>query len=229
MKPYYEHAGITIYHGDCREILPHVGHADLLLTDPPYGIAWTRGFYAQRASKAHDGIANDEDTSCRDEALEILRDIPGFVFGSFYAPYPSGLKQVLVWKKPVDTGIVGCVTGFRRDAEPIFVVGPWPIRTALSSSVLISRRGNRSYTTGEHPHAKPLELIGELLTFLPDGSVIDPFMGSGTTLVAAKNLGRKAIGIEIEERYCEIAAKRLSQEVFSFPPESEGISAWRAE
>jgi DNA modification methylase len=216
LTPYYEHAGITIYHGDCREILPTLPRCDLLLTDPPYGIGWSRGLNNQRASKAHPGIVNDEDTSCRDEALEILGDIPGVVFGSFYAAYPSRLKQVLVWRKPSDTGIVGCVTGFRRDAEPIFLVGSWPLRTAFRSSVIESWRGNRSYTTGDHPHAKPLELLTEILMLSVEGSVIDPFMGSGTTLVAAKNLGRKAIGIEIEERYCEIAAKRLSQEVLDF-------------
>lgn len=218
MKPYYSHAGITIYHGDCRDILPQLGRFDLLLTDPPYGIGWSRGTNNQRASKSHVGILNDEDTSCRDQALEVMEDTQGIVFGSFYAEYPKGMKQVLVWQKPADSGLVGSVTGFRRDAEPIFLVGKWPTRTVRFSSVLRASRGMSALTTETgHPHTKPVELLEALLLAVPEAhSIIDPFAGSGSTLVAAKNLGRIACGIEIEEKYCEIAASRLSQEVLEF-------------
>lgn len=223
MKPYYSEDGITIYHGDCREILPTLGTFDLTLTDPPYGISWSRGEHrgsrggqnkSSRASKEHLGIAGDSDTAARDEALEILRDIPAICFGSFYAPFPARLKQVLVWEKSKNCGVVGSVTGFRRDCEPIFLLGNWPIETAKRGSVLRTPRSQSHICTETgHPHTKPVELLGVLLNSAPTGSVIDPFVGSGSTLVACKLLGRGAVGIEIEERYCEIAAKRLSQGV----------------
>ncbi len=188
---------------------------DLVLTDPPYGIGWSRGMNAARNSKSHDGILNDEDTSVRDAVLAQLTGIPAIVFGSFYAPFPANTKQVLVWQKPADAGVVGSTTGYRRDAEPVFLVGDWPFKTVQWSSVLRSHAGsiaNVAAKTG-HPHTKPLDLIRELIQRTDAETILDPFMGSGTTLRAAKDLGRKAIGIELEERYCEIAAKRLQQAV----------------
>lgn len=215
MKPYYDHGGITIYHGDCRDILKTITKCGLLLTDPPYVIGWTRGVNNQRASKSHIGIQNDQDTSCRDEVIAILGESQkGIVFGSFYAPFPSNLKQVLVWHKPADYGLVGSVTGFRRDAEPIFLIGSWPTLTVRWSSVVRTCHGMSSITSATgHPHTKPTDLIENLIHNSEASRILDPFMGSGSTLVAAKNMGCESIGIEVEERYCEIAAKRLAQEV----------------
>jgi site-specific DNA-methyltransferase (adenine-specific) len=216
-EPFYDRDGITIYCGDCRAILPtlDVSGVGLVLTDPPYGIAWSRGIHAARNSKPHDGIANDHDTSARDEVLEMLGGIPALVFGSFYAPYPANTKQVLVWAKPLDSGVVGSTTGYRRDAEPVFLVGPWPQRRVRWSSVLRSHAGSMSAVATEtgHPHTKPIGLIRALMAQAPDGVVLDPFMGSGTTLRAAMDLGRRAIGIEIEPKYCEVAVRRLQQSV----------------
>ena len=229
MKPYYQDDAVTIYHGDCLADCPDADGGlgnyfvatvggDVLITDPPYGISWRRGVNNARASKAHAGIANDQDTEARDAVLDTLRDMPGLVFGSFYAPFPKTFKQVLVWPKPADAGVVGATTGFRRDAEPVFIVGPWPVQTVQRSSILRSGAGGIAgvvIATG-HPHTKPVALMADLILAAPPGVVLDPFMGSGTTLVAAKRLGRKAIGIELEERYCDIAAQRLSQEVLDF-------------
>jgi DNA modification methylase len=217
IRPYYEKGGIVIYHGDCRDVLPLV-NADVVVTDPPYGIGWTRGVNPSRNSKPHDGIQNDEDTSVRDEVLRILSGKPMAVFGSFYAPFPEHVKHILVWHKPSDAGVVGSTLGFRRDVEPIFLIGPWPQRSVQWPSVLRSVRESIAHIAAQtgHPHTKPFDIISRLIDIAPNGTILDPFMGSGTTLVAAKNLGRKAIGIEIEERYCEIAAQRLSQEVFDF-------------
>jgi DNA modification methylase len=214
VKPYYQDESCTIYHGDCREVRAWLV-ADVLVTDPPYGINWSRGLNKVRASKAHEGIANDGDTSARDEVLFMASDKPALVFGSFYAPFPLNTRQLLVWQKPPDAGVVGSTTGYRRDAEPIFIVGPWPQRTVQWSSVIRDASTSIKAVAAQtgHPHTKPLGLLRMLISRCPEGLISDPFMGTGTTLRAAKDLGRKAIGIEIEEAYCEIAAKRLSQSV----------------
>lgn len=213
--PYYEQDGITIFHGRCEDVLPSLPAVDLVLMDPPYGIGWSRGVNAARRSKPHPGIANDLDTSVRDEALRLTTDIPAIVFGSFYAAFPERTKQVLVWKKPDDSGVVGSSTGYRRDVEPIFLVGNWPVSTVKWSGLVPSFVGGMAAVTTEtgHPHTKPLALIRVLLERTGARSVVDPCMGSGTTLRAAKDLGIVAYGIEVEERYCEIAAKRLRQSV----------------
>lgn len=215
MKPYYEHKGIAIYHGDCREIIPALPRPGLIVTDPPYGIGWKRGVNAARSSKAHAGIAGDMDTTARDTALALFPGTPAAVFGSFYAAFPQDMRQVLVWHKPSDAGVVGSTTGYRRDAEPIFLVGPWPQCNVERSSVLRSSHNSIKQivaATG-HPHTKPVDLLMRLITCAPGGMICDPFARSGSTLVAAKSAGRDAIGIELEESYCEIAARRLDQEV----------------
>jgi site-specific DNA-methyltransferase (adenine-specific) len=214
MKPYFERDGIVIYHGDCREVLSSI-QADVIVTDPPYGIGWSRGVNAARASKAHPGIANDKDTSVRDEVLLALQHLPAIVFGSFYAPFPANIKHIMVWQKPPDAGVVGSTTGYRRDVEPIFLVGPWPKHPVRWSSVIPSGHTSMKQVCQEtgHPHTKPLRLLRSLIQRCPEGVILDPFMGSGSTLLAAYLEGRRAIGIELEERYCEIAAKRLQQAV----------------
>ena len=154
MSVYYQDDAVTLHHGDCREITEWLA-ADVLVTDPPYGIGWKRGVNGARGSKSHAGIANDTDTTVRDAALGAWGDRPG---GN---PYSAAGR------------------------------------------------------TG-HPHAKPLDLMEGLISAAPPGVIADPFAGSGSTLVAAKALGRTAIGVELEERYCEVIAKRLSQGVLNF-------------
>jgi site-specific DNA-methyltransferase (adenine-specific) len=215
VTPYYADDLVTIYHGDWRGWqIP--GLVDAVVTDPPYGIGWQQqggGNGKTRGSRRHDGIRGDESTAERDEMLAIYATVPAAVFGSWRAVFPARLKQVLVYQKSPDAGLMGSVTGFRTDCDPIFLVGPWPRRTVRWSSVLRSAIGLQTLQAGaSHPHAKPVDVLSRLIE-ATEGTVLDPFMGSGTTLVAAKSLGRRAIGIEIEERYCEIAAQRCSQEV----------------
>lgn len=220
MKPYYADDAVTLFLGDCREVTAWL-EADVLVTDPPYGIGWKRGVNEARGSKRHDGIANDSDTSARDEVLAMWGERPGVAFGSIAAPFPPGLRQVLIWHKPPDSGVVGSTTGYRRDIEAIFLTGEWPVVKVRHSAVLRSRQqnsGNPYSAAGRtgHPHAKPLDLMEQVIAAAPHGTIADPFAGSGSTLVAAKQLGRKAIGVELEERYCEITAKRLAQGVLDF-------------
>lgn len=220
MSLYYEDDHVALYHGDCltdhREWLT----ADVLVTDPPYGIGWSRGEMKNaKSGAANGGIQNDRDTSTRDAAIGAWgAERAALVFGSLDAPYPAGWKRMLVFGKPPHAGLIGSRMPWFRNWEPIFVLGDWPDQTPKRSAVVETRwkaaSGYSGYSTlAGHSHAKPLDVMEELIQPCPPGTIADPFAGSGSTLVAAKALGRKAIGVELEERYCEIAAKRLSQEV----------------
>jgi site-specific DNA-methyltransferase (adenine-specific) len=219
VTPYYADDLVTIYHGDCREILPSLT-ADVIVTDPPYGIGWA--FHGKgrtgkmRGTRLHPGIVGDADCSTRDGVLDWWGDRPAIVFGTWRSAKPARTYQALVFQKSPDTGLVGSTTGYRNDWELIFLLGRWPVRDAawsgvLRSTVALNSRGGIQDIG--HPHAKPLDVMVPLVDRCPPGTILDPFMGSGSTLVAAKSLGRRAIGIEIEERYCEMAAQRCRQEV----------------
>ena len=204
MKPYYDHGGVTIYHGDCLDGGAWLA-ADVLLTDPPYGMAHSSGWGARP-------IAGDEDTSTRDAALAMWGEKPGLVFGRWDCPHPAGARLALTWDKGDWPGMGDLALPWGPSTEEIYVLGGGFLGRRKGSVIRIAR------LTGDtrHPNEKPLALLEHLILRCPPGVVADPFAGAGTTLVAAKNLGRRAIGIEIEERYCEIAAKRLAQEVL-FP------------
>lgn len=205
MKPYYSDDYATILHGDCRAVLPHVDAA-VLLSDPPYGLQNVAGSYGRHG----DTIQNDMDTSVRDEVLEVWGDRPLLIFSTPRLPEPPGhWDHRLIWDK-VEPGLNG--GPWRLTHENIFVRGDGWVRVSAGSfSVFRYPTRNGAVDRGLHPHRKPTDLLMALMQAAPPGTVLDPFMGSGTTLVAAKNLGRKSIGIEIEEKYCQIAAERLSQ------------------
>lgn len=227
MTPYYEHGGITIYHGDCREIVPSLGRFELLLTDPPYGTQELGGGYGRRQNHdIGDGrgrvIANDTDLSAlKDVFPKCLHKIEaGWALAFFSArKMPAFLEATdaskwfgeIVWDK--GSPGLGYHVRYSHESIGVFRIGepPRPPRPILS----VLRAGAPA---DEHPHEKPLSLMTTLCEWgSPEGgSVIDPFCGTGNTLVAAKNLNRLATGIEIEERYAEIAARRLEQEVFAF-------------
>jgi site-specific DNA-methyltransferase (adenine-specific) len=249
VKPYYQHAGITIYHGDCREVMRQYlrSAVDVVIADPPYGdtsLDWDRyvSGWAQVARK--------------------VLDLQGsmWVFGSFRFFFECGdefegwrLAQDVIWEK--QNGSSFHADRFKRVHEHAvqFYRGEWaniykqPVHT-WGHQAKVTRRKTRPPHTGnikaaayiaedggprlmtsvirmrnchgyaEHPTQKPLGICDPLLQYSckPTGVVLEPFMGSGSGVMAAKRLGLRAIGIEIEEKYCEIAAKRLSQEVLNF-------------
>lgn len=217
MKPYYEKDGITIYHGDCREILPTL-QFDALITDPPYGMNSTDaqmtggvkkwGLWSEKGKETSRSVPLKWDN----EAPEIVSSFPILanqvvVWGGNFFSLPVS-RSWLVWNKIIrNFSSSVCELAWTNLAAPI---------DAFDYS-----HGQLATEGKSHPTQKPLPLMKWCIGKTSGETILDPFMGSGTTLVAAKNLGRKAIGIEIEEKYCEIAAKRLSQDVLDFvkPPE----------
>ena len=214
--PYYEGDGITLYHGDCLNVAEWLT-ADALVTDPPYGIGYTRPDIAAYNVYGHTGILNDADTGARDAALTLWGNSrPAIVFGSFLIPAPATARQVLVYLKPPDAGFMGSVGGYRRDTEAVFLCGGCGKGPGVRSSLIGTTRRRVGGPSRGHPHSKPTDLMETLVNACPPGIIADPFAGSGSTLVAARNLGRPAIGVELEERYCEIIATRLSQAALAF-------------
>ena len=208
-KPYFEKDGITIYHGDCQKILPLVS-ADVLVTDPPYGISHKSN--RPGAPRRGKQIENDESTSLRDWCLEFWGERPSVVFGTVKASFPKTYRGVLIWDKGGHVGMGDLSFPWKQNWEMIFVSGGG-FEGRRGTGVLHFNAIPPWAGEIKHPHEKPIALMRELVHKCPKGTVVDPFMGSGTTLDACRDDGRKAIGIELEERYCEIAAKRLAQGV----------------
>jgi site-specific DNA-methyltransferase (adenine-specific) len=240
MKPYYERDGITIWHGDCREILPTIGVVDLVVTDPPYAVSVegsTQRGKPGKGSRNLDFFEGDADwpamiarvtesLGLAADALKPTGSLYAWVGHRQFGPVTTLLEErgfstrFIVWSKDCpppaapNSGWVSaaelCLYGYRAGRT-------W--NDAQRSNVLTSD----SYRYGQpgkvaHPTQKPLSVMRTpMLASSAEGDlVLDPFAGSGTTLVSALESNRRAIGIEIEERYCEIAAKRLAQGVLDF-------------
>jgi site-specific DNA-methyltransferase (adenine-specific) len=255
--PYYEESGITVYHGDCREILPMLpaGSVDLVLTDPPYGHNNNNGDLIHRREEALGLVKRG--TAAAGMARPIANDGPEanelvrWAFGEFnrllkpgcccccggggggpdpqFARWALWLDEAIAFKQAVvwDKGGLGMGWHYRRNYE-LMLVGEKPGAACKwygghSQANVVRIPGIRPDET-EHPTLKPLELMALFVRLHsePSDLVLDPFMGSGTTLVAAKQLGRRAIGIEIEERYCEIGVKRLAQAILPLAPPALG-------
>ena len=211
VRPYYSDEHCVIYHADCRKVLPWLERVDLLLTDPPYGENYSSSREGRYKGKT---IANDDSTEVRDWVLNWRGyDLPSLVFGTWRTPVLAA-KQALVWDKGDASGMGDLSIPWKPNWELVFVIGKG-FRGKRDSSVLTGHTVVTWASKGRmHPNLKPLSLMRVLLNKCPDAeTVLDPFMGSGTTLVAAKLEGRKAIGIEINEKYCESAAERLRQGV----------------
>lgn len=263
MKPYYEHAGITIYHGDCREVLPHVGPVGCVVTSPPYA-EQRRGQYQSVSEADYPRFTLEWVTAVPlSENGNILINIMEHISGGALSDYVHETRRLLrewswverdelIWYKPGSGAVTGNMEMPARSWERVL----WFAKNGASFTAVKNRlcksthrfsgtqQGNigtggalsrRGSIAGEparvesvitvsvrdndgakntHPAAYPRKVPSSLIGVYapPELPALDPFMGSGTTLRAAKDLGRRAIGIEIEERYCEIAAKRLAQE-----------------
>lgn len=227
MKPYYSEQGQTIYCGDCRKVLPLLGHrsVDLVITDPPYGVDYDGG------AKLREKLQNDDSASM----YSVLGGVypkckPTSALYLFYADGDQAVLQAvlqcgfevrntLIWNKNIAQ--FGAFSAqYKQKHEPFLychLKGEAPQWYGGNCETTVWDC-DRNAQNDLHPTQKPLGLMLRAIknSSMEGDLVLDPFMGSGTTLRAAKDLGRKAIGIEIEERYCEIAAKRLSQEVFKW-------------
>lgn len=211
--PYYEdtQSGIVIYHGDCREILPHLT-GDAVVTDPPYGIGWSRATWVDNP---------DEYPSLIRWLVAECQRIGGwsFVFqamlnvGRFHEWFPDGWRIFAACKNWAQIR----PTGVWHSWDPVVFWNSGP-NSGPNSGIV-----HRDYHVGnvagnfkdhnDHPSPRPLDTMRHIVGLAAASGqvVIDPFMGSGATLRAAKDMGRRAIGIEINERYCEMAVKRLAQ------------------
>jgi DNA modification methylase len=199
IEPYYEEPGIVIYNADCRDVLPQLEPVDLVLTDPPYGLntkmnGGTWGTAYRRGDMLKwDYVVSDEDIK------KIIKSGLNQIIwgGNNYSLPPS--RCWLVWKKPHLPTLSDVELAWTNFDAP--------------SKVYCEKREQHN----GHPTAKPLSLMKWCLGFAPDAqTILDPFMGSGTTLVAAKFMGMRCIGIEIEERYCSLAVDRLRQGILPF-------------
>lgn len=215
MKPYYDEAGIQILHGDCREVLPCI-IADALVCDPPYGIKLRNGDVDGHRSKRWNSIIGDDDTSLGEWLIRWANELnmTVAVFASPWKPWKGRWRNQIVWDKGGAVGGGGDIaTCLKRSWELLQVSNPYPIRGPRCESVW--RYPITPDDTKLHIAAKPVPLMSRIInTFTRQGDVIlDATCGSGSTLVAAKLAGHRAIGIEIDERHCEIAANRLRQGV----------------
>jgi len=231
MKPYYEHAGITIYHGDCREVLPTFAQdsIDLIVTDPPYGVRWCSNFRQNSFAE----IIGDESREAGEIglalSLRILRDRRhAYVFGRFnFTGLPITEPVELIWdKENWACGDLSAPWAKQHEYLQFLVKTESQAHRDYGAGRLAARlrkgsilRGSAPSRNGDnHPTEKPISILRELIESSSriGEKVLDPFMGSGTTAKASALESRRFIGIEIEEKYCEIAAKRLSQGVFQF-------------
>jgi len=212
MKVCYDDGAVILLQGDCRDFIEQhkPERFGVLVTDPPYGIDYKSG---QLRHDLPNSIQGDEDTTLRDEVLGWWGDRPALVFGSWKTNRPALSRARLIWDTKGALGMGALDLPWKPADQEIYVIGRG-FHGHRGNNVLsfppvqsMARNGR------EHPHEKPVDLLRALLLKCPPGVIFDPFAGVGTVLRAAKDLGRQALGIEIEADYCEAAARRLGQEV----------------
>lgn len=210
MTPVFDRDGITLYHGDSLTVMASLepGQKYALVTDPPYGIEHSSNFGASWAGRQ---IANDGDTSHRDWVIAWAeeRRIPWATFGNWKCQRPAKCRGVLIWDKGPAFGMGDLSFPWKMSWEEIYIGGPGWNGTrdegVLRGHIVVSWESKGRL----HPHQKPVTLIQRLLAKLPpDATIIDPFAGSGTTLVACMKAGRRCIGIESASLYIPLIERR---------------------
>jgi site-specific DNA-methyltransferase (adenine-specific) len=210
VNPYYKDKQVTIYHGDCREIVPTLGHFDLMLTDPPYGME----FVSNHRSIKYAPIVND-DAFPVETIVSFIKQVDraAYVFCRWdnisQMPKP---KSVLAWvKNNWSMGDLKHEHGRQWEACCFYPQANHEFIKRIPDVITCERTGNNL-----HPTEKPEGVLLTILKANVGETILDPFAGSGTTGRAAKDIGRKAVLIELDERYCEIAARRMTQMVLPF-------------
>lgn len=207
MTPYYSDDHVTLYHARWEDVLPSLLRADVLVTDPPYGMGWKTPESPNRPKSGWTVVGDDQPF---DPAGLLALGLPTVMFGAnHYAERLPSSPGWIVWDKRHNMP-----SNDQSDAELAWTNVLTSVRTMRltwnGGGSLLSENGE---ARAIHPTQKPVALMRWVIEKCPPGSVLDPYAGSGTTLVAAKSLNRKAIGVECVEAYCEVAANRLRQEV----------------
>jgi hypothetical protein len=204
---YYQDDLVTLYHGNWRDNEAWLG-ADVLFMDPPYGINYDSGRPRDTLAAS---IAGDLDTTERDDALTAWGDRPALVFGTWRIPRPAGTHTRLIWDTKGALGMGDLSVPWKPSDQEIYVLGKGFTGRRTSNVITCAPVQSMSRNGRLHPHEKPVALLAadDLMGKCPHGVLADPFAGSGSLGVAAKLLGRPAVLVEVDEGYCEIAAKRL--------------------
>lgn len=215
MSPRVEKIGLaTLYLGDARSLLDEFSGCAAILTDPPFGIGYCSG-HATPDLWAEGSIKGDADTATRDEVLHGLTlraPRPMLVFGSDKAPRPSGTRMRLIWDKGPALGMGALDLPWKPSAEEIYVIGRGFVGARDEGAVIYHPPVQSMACNGrEHPNQKPVGLLQRLMLKLPPGAVGDPFMGSGSTGVAAVTMRRTFVGAELDARYFDIACRRIEE------------------
>lgn len=226
MTPYYSDDHVTLYHGDCRDVADAIpsGSVDLLLTDPPYGMAFVSGWSAAKQTVKSDGVRqgvrvvrsalNELDHTLAADAHALVfchwESWPDF-YDNLCHLFP--IRNALIWYKS-GGGMGDLRHEYAKDYEVILFGAKSRSRELRGKRTGAVLSGYKRVPAGKRdlPFQKPVDLLASLIErHAPEGgTVLDPFVGSGSTLVAAKVVGRRAIGVELDEARCEIAARRLS-------------------
>lgn len=214
MSIYYQDENVTLYHGDCLTEHREWLDADVLVSDVPYGIAYKTN--SPRDTGLSRSIEGDHDTGARDEALSAWGDRPALIFGTWRKPRPIATRQVLIWDTKGALGMGAMDLPWKPSHQEIYVLGKGFTGRRTSDVIECAPVQSIGRNGRVHPHQKPVALMEVLIDKCPPGVVADPFAGSGATIAAAKRAGRDAIAVELEERYCEMIARRLDQGVLDF-------------